>query len=917
MNSTFRRLGPSELLPRYIFAESLFVRRRVLEVGAVASTQGRSGQFLAQRGARTVIACDADLSAVEEAQRTLGGPSLRFRVSVFDDLESGSFDLLLVADLCDYVRAPELLKELRRLVAQNGYLLGGLRNPAGLALAQLTDPEGPEPPPTYGQLLDALAPHFRSIEVATQSPVLGYQLAFERGEGLQVDGSLASAGEAAYFVVVAGQEPSRPFEPTWVQLPPEPLAFTGTKVDEYSQRNRNLEERSARLKQALDKARDELAAREAELSRTRSQLELARESEARLSAQHESLRSGVRGDASGDPLAARIRRLESELQVAKERTDDAERRLAQQRAEAEQAQRSRAETEQQVSAGQEAMRLERARRQEVADLLEDAKVRLAQAQNELRAAGDQVSGLRVEIERQRIATAQLDDELQVRGRELAAARERELKLAEGSSRLLAEVENLKAALAAARSSSEATAAQRVTEKAEIEQALRSAAQQSEAAEQARHQLEHEREHRKEGASARDLERASLEAELASTQAEAARLSRELESLTASERRLRELTGKLEEKLAAARDESRVQQLQEELEAAQARSHRLEHDISSEVSAERSAREQAEVALSEAQSRLLGTAEEHSQSLSRTRQLEALVDELRTDARTRESKLSAEIRELEDRLSATSRDNSDAEETRATLQAKLDSAVAESDRLRAALEARSGEERAEQEKAQATLSSARAEASRLRDELTAHVRNAEERARRAQAEAGTAKLDGQTLRERLESAGAEKRVLEDDRARLTSEVERLEAERARRTEELEAAQGSASQGKAELSAALADKDARIEILLRRLTAQESELAALRKSAARSPTSQVQQIYERAAAELTAVKAELFRRPVESAQTRRRPSEPAVPTPPALAAPPPGLAAKTREEKSDMGASGSLPPTPMPESEKQKP
>src|SRR6266849_6959043 len=101
MNSTFRRLGTSELLPRYVFAEALFAGRRVLEVGAVASTGGRSAQFLALRGARSVIACDGDLSAVDQAQKAFGGPSLRFRPNVFDDLESGSFDLLLIADLCD------------------------------------------------------------------------------------------------------------------------------------------------------------------------------------------------------------------------------------------------------------------------------------------------------------------------------------------------------------------------------------------------------------------------------------------------------------------------------------------------------------------------------------------------------------------------------------------------------------------------------------------------------------------------------------------------------------------------------------------------------------------------------------------------------------------------------------------------
>ena len=79
MHHTFRRMGPSELLPRYIFAESLFARRRVLEVDAVASTGGESARFLLERGARAVVACDADVKAVAAAQKAHGGPGLRFQ----------------------------------------------------------------------------------------------------------------------------------------------------------------------------------------------------------------------------------------------------------------------------------------------------------------------------------------------------------------------------------------------------------------------------------------------------------------------------------------------------------------------------------------------------------------------------------------------------------------------------------------------------------------------------------------------------------------------------------------------------------------------------------------------------------------------------------------------------------------------
>src|SRR5260370_42268725 len=103
MNSTFQRLGTSELLPRCVFAEALFAGRRVLEVGAVASTAGGSAQFLSLRGARSVLACDSDLAAVEAAQKSLGGPHLHFRASVFEDLETGSLDLAFIAGWGDWL----------------------------------------------------------------------------------------------------------------------------------------------------------------------------------------------------------------------------------------------------------------------------------------------------------------------------------------------------------------------------------------------------------------------------------------------------------------------------------------------------------------------------------------------------------------------------------------------------------------------------------------------------------------------------------------------------------------------------------------------------------------------------------------------------------------------------------------------
>src|SRR5215468_11080275 len=293
MNLPFRQLGPSELLPRYIFAESLIARRRVLELGAVAATRGRSAQFLGQRGARSVLACDSDLAAVEEAQKELGGPQLRFRTNVFDDLAAGEFELVLVADL---------------------------------ALCQLMEPEGPEAPPTFGQLLDALSPHFPSVEVATQSPVLGYQLAFEGAEGLLVDGTLVAQVESAYFLVIAGQEKARSLDPSWVQLPPEPLAFAGERLERSALRAKEGEERANRLKKLLDAARDESEQRSAHAAKLQRELEEERERASRLQAHLESIERSASDWAERDELAVRLKQAEADLAVADQRIEEAERR---------------------------------------------------------------------------------------------------------------------------------------------------------------------------------------------------------------------------------------------------------------------------------------------------------------------------------------------------------------------------------------------------------------------------------------------------------------------------------------------------------------------------------------------------------------------------------------------------------------
>jgi chromosome segregation ATPase len=681
LSSTFRKLGQSELLPRYIFAESLYARRRVLEIGAVASTLGQSARFLATRGARIVVAADADLSAVQEAQSKLAGPNLRFRATVFDDLDAGSFDLVIVADLAPYVRAPELLKDLVRLVAKNGYLMGGLRNPAGLALANVMDPEGAEPPPTYGQLLDALSTHFRSIEVATQSPVLGYQLAFEKGEGLQVDGSLAGASEAAYYVVLAGHEPVRFFDPTWVQLPPEPLAFTGGKLEDASNRARNWQERSDRLKDALGKSREEVTRRETELKDIRSELEGSREAIARLTAQIESISARPKDTRAADELTHKVRRLEAELVVAKERAVDAENRVSGMRQEVDLYKSEQKNATVETLAAQENARLERTRREQVASELDDARTRLTAAYEDLRRVQDDAAAQRVEAERARLNADRIAEQLAAKDRELDGAREKELRLAQARSESLSAIEGLQNDLKRAQVAQAAAEEATRMKEAEATAAIRSLDLETQRNAGATRELENLRAKLKELTDDLDERTAALtgaETELQAAKAAGARLQRDIETLASSERTWRETAQAYETRLndTLANVESlseQVARLDAEKEAEIARFNRLERDSSTAIGAERSAREQAQALLADTQSKLQEVSDDRERLLEQRDELTASVADLQkirasgegtqADQRARIAVLEADLNAAQVRVAALEKE---LEETQAQL-----------------------------------------------------------------------------------------------------------------------------------------------------------------------------------------------------------------------------------------------------------
>lgn len=190
--------GRAELLPRYLYFSSLLKGRRVLEVGAVASTDGLSAHFLSKL-ALEVTAVDDAADAISRAQKTLGRPGLDFREGPVSKLK-GKFDVILCADLTEAAMAEELAK----LLARKGYLVAAVRDGAGLTLSGRA---GPGASRTAEKTIAALSQTFESVAVVWQSPVLGYEISFEESESPAVEATLAAGVEPAYQLIIASAEP--------------------------------------------------------------------------------------------------------------------------------------------------------------------------------------------------------------------------------------------------------------------------------------------------------------------------------------------------------------------------------------------------------------------------------------------------------------------------------------------------------------------------------------------------------------------------------------------------------------------------------------------------------------------------------------------------------------------------------------
>src|SRR5512136_622469 len=175
MASFYAPRGPGDLLPRLSFLEPVLDGRRVLEIGAATATGGASAAFLAERGAAAVLSLDA-AEAVARAAAEVQHPFVQFRRAAPEELPRGAFDLILVADGSPHGADAAAIAALKPLLSPRGILVTAIRAPHGMTLGTLAgDPPAPDAEvPPYEPFAAALAEQFPVVEVATQSPAVGY-----------------------------------------------------------------------------------------------------------------------------------------------------------------------------------------------------------------------------------------------------------------------------------------------------------------------------------------------------------------------------------------------------------------------------------------------------------------------------------------------------------------------------------------------------------------------------------------------------------------------------------------------------------------------------------------------------------------------------------------------------------------------
>lgn len=211
-------------LARYLYVAALIRGRRVLEIGC---GDGEGAQFLAKRGARSVLGLDVDGAGPGKPGKDVAlRPIARSELVRPDGLRSavgGTFDVIFLHATPELYTAT-FLAELRRLLSPGGHLIVAARSKEAFA----TDPNAIG----YFTLFDGLtAAGLGHVAMLGQSPFFGAAVVpFGTNEPpLYFDDTLAPPENPEEYVALCGPPPAGPMPYQVVKLARPAMELTAEK----------------------------------------------------------------------------------------------------------------------------------------------------------------------------------------------------------------------------------------------------------------------------------------------------------------------------------------------------------------------------------------------------------------------------------------------------------------------------------------------------------------------------------------------------------------------------------------------------------------------------------------------------------------------------------------------------------------
>jgi SAM-dependent methyltransferase len=238
-----------ERLIHYQYVADLLRGHRVLEVGC---GDGQGAAFVATEASH-VVAVDTSPVELAESRRKFDLPNLEFVPGEPDrlQLESGSFDVVLVPELQRWIARGSFMPELRRVLAPGGVAL--------LAVAS-ADREGGRGM-AYQDLLEYLHQSFANVRVLGEIPFHGTTVAEFEPEGEpepEIDSSLVETDELpTHYLALCSDRPVPSLGYTILQVPAD--GTPAAELKELHGKFDELVEERAEAELKLEELRRQLA----------------------------------------------------------------------------------------------------------------------------------------------------------------------------------------------------------------------------------------------------------------------------------------------------------------------------------------------------------------------------------------------------------------------------------------------------------------------------------------------------------------------------------------------------------------------------------------------------------------------------------------------------------------------------------